>query len=242
MPIPEQVEKFRRPLARKEVYATLQNWIVEGVYQPGEIMRDHDLAEALGVSRTPVREALQRLEDEGFVQTSANRWTRVAQIGMNEAKNLYPIIWSLEALAISLAQEHLTAQNFDAMGEANARLQQALAVRQAVEASQADYDFHQVFIHQSDNPDLIRMLREAKMRLRWLEIAYFRDYTLATISLHEHEAILDALRTGEHERAVQAVKVNWQESLKRVLAQKETAGPTATRNQSFARGRVSTSS
>ncbi len=59
------------------------------------------------------------------------------------------------------------------------------------------------------------------MRLRWLEIAYFRGYTLATTSLHEHEAILDALRTDEHERAVQAVKANWQESLKRVLTQKE---------------------
>lgn len=221
MPIPEQVEKFRRPLARKEVYTTLQKWIVEGVYQPGEIMRDHDLAEALGVSRTPVREALQRLEDEGFVQTAANRWTRVAQLNIDEAKNLYPIIWSLEALAISLAQERLTAQNVDAMSEANARLQQALAARQAVEASQADYDFHQVFIHQSDNPDLIRMLREVKMRLRWLEIVYFRGSTLATTSLHEHEAILDALRTDEQERAVQAVKANWQESLKRVLAQKE---------------------
>lgn len=219
MPIPEQVEKFRRPLARKEVYATLQNWIIEGVYQPGEIMRDHDLALALGVSRTPVREALQRLEDEGFVQTAANRWTKVAQIDIHEANNLYPIIWSLEALAISLAQAHLTAQHFDAMGEANARLQQALATRQAIEASQADYDFHQVFIDQSDNLDLIRMLREAKMKLRWLEIAYFRSYTLATTSLHEHEVILDALRTGEQERAVQAVKANWQESLKRVLTQ-----------------------
>jgi len=221
MPIPEQVEKFRRPLARKEVYTTLQKWIVEGVYQPGEIMRDHDLAEALGVSRTPVREALQRLEDEGFVQTAANRWTRVAQINIDEAKSLYPIIWSLEALAISLAQERLTAQNVDAMGEANARLQQALATGQAVEASQADYDFHQVFIHQSDNPDLVRMLREVKMRLHWLEVAYFRGYILATTSLHEHEAILDALRTNEQERVVQAVKANWQESLKRVLAQKE---------------------
>ncbi|GHO47443.1 GntR family transcriptional regulator [Ktedonospora formicarum] len=221
MPIPEQVEKFQRPLARKEVYTTLQKWIVEGVYQPGEIMRDHDLAEALGVSRTPVREALQRLEDEGFVQTAANRWTRVAQINLDEAKNLYPIIWSLEALAISLAQERLTGEHIDAMDKANTRFQQALATGQAIEASQADYDFHQVFIHQSDNPDLIRMLREVKMRLRWLEITYFRGDTLATTSLDEHEAILEALRTDEHKRAIQAVKANWQESLKRVLAQKK---------------------
>lgn len=221
MPIPEQVEKFRRSLARKEVYTTLQKWIVEGVYQPGEIMRDHDLAEALGVSRTPVREALQRLEDEGFVQTAANRWTRVAQINLDEAKNLYPIIWSLEALAISLAQGYLTAEHIATMGEANARLQQALATGQVVEASQADYDFHQVFIQQADNPDLIRMLKEVKMRLRWLEITYFKGFTQATTSLHEHEVILEALRAEEQKRAVQAVEANWQESLKRVLAQKK---------------------
>lgn len=218
MPIPEQVEKFKRQLARKEVYATIQNWIVEGVYQPGEIMRDHDLAAALGVSRTPVREALQRLEDEGFVQTAANRWTRVAQININEAKNLYPIIWSLETLAITLAQEHLTPLHFEMMDKANAHLQQALTSGLAVEASQADYDFHQVFIQQAENPDLIRMLREAKLRLRWLEIAYFKGNLLAANSWHEHEGILDALRTNEYEHAMQAVKTNWQESLKRVFA------------------------
>lgn len=218
MPIPEQVEKFKRPLARKEVYATLQKWIVEGVYHPGEILRDHDLADALGVSRTPVREALQRLEEEGFVQTAANRWTRVAYINIGEAKNLYPIIWSLEALAISLAQEHLTPQHIESMSEANTRLQQALETGHAVEASLADYDFHQVFIQQSNNPDLIRLLREVKMKMRWLEIAYFRGDSFATPSLGEHETILAALRAGKREPVVEAVKANWQESLKRTLA------------------------
>ena len=217
MPIPEQVQKFKRPLAREEVYTTLQTWIVEGVYQPGETIRDQDLADALGVSRTPVREALQRLQDEGFVETATNRWTRVATLDLDEVRHLYPIIWSLELLAISLAQHRLTSHDLEHMREANARLHEALTTKDAVAASKADYAFHQIFIDQSANPDLIRILNEVKIRLRWLEVAYFRELVVAIQSIREHEAILDALEKGSYEQAAQAIKTNWEKSLKRVL-------------------------
>lgn len=219
MPLPEQVDKFKRPLARQEVYVTLQKWIVEGVYKPGENMRDQELAEALGVSRTPVREALQRLEDEGFVQTAANRWTRVAKIDISMAKNLYPIIGTLEHLALSLAQNHLSPADLQAMTDANESLRQAITVNDAGAVSQDDDAFHQIFIQQSANPDLIRMLYESKLKLRWLEMVYFTDCTLATASLHEHNAILAALQTKQYEHALEALKMNWDESLKRVLKQ-----------------------
>lgn len=218
MPIPEQVQKFKRPLAREEVYTTLQTWIVEGVYKPGETIRDQDLADALGVSRTPVREALQRLQDEGFVETSTNRWTRVATLDLDEVRHLYPIIWTLEMLAISLTQNHLSPHDLDKMREANGHLREALTNKDAIAASKADYDFHQVFISLSANPDLMRILHEVKMRLRWLEVVYFRELIVALQSLKEHEAILEALEKGLYEQAAQAIKTNWEESLKRVLS------------------------
>ena len=221
MPIPKQVQKFKRPLAREEVYTTLQTWIIEGVYRPGETIRDQDLADALGVSRTPVREALQRLQDEGFVETATNRWTRVATLDLDEVRHLYPIIWSLELLAISLAQHRLTSHDLEHMREANARLHEALTTKDAVAASKADYAFHQIFIDQSANPDLIRILNEVKIRLRWLEVAYFRELVVAIQSIREHEAILDALEKGSYEQAAQAIKTNWEESLKRVLNETE---------------------
>ncbi len=217
MPIPEQVQKFKRPLAREEVYTTLQTWIVEGVYQPGETIRDQDLADALGVSRTPVREALQRLQDEGFVETATNRWTRVATLDLDEVKHLYPIFWTLEMLAISLGQDQLTTRDLESMREANERLREALFNKDAIAATKADYDFHQVFIQKSGNPDLMRILHEVKIRLRWLEVVYFRELIVALQSLKEHEAILDALEKGVYERAAKAIKMNWEESLKRVL-------------------------
>ena len=221
MPIPKQVQKFKRPLAREEVYTTLQTWIIEGVYRPGETIRDQDLADALGVSRTPVREALQRLQDEGFVETATNRWTRVATLDLDEVRHLYPIIWSLELLAISLAQHRLKSHDLEHMREANARLHEALTTKDAVAASKADYAFHQIFIDQSANPDLIRILNEVKIRLRWLEVAYFRELVVAIQSIREHEAILDALEKGSYEQAAQAIKTNWEESLKRVLNETE---------------------
>ena len=217
MPIPEQVQKFKRPLAREEVYTTLQTWIVEGVYQPGETIRDQDLADALGVSRTPVREALQRLQDEGFVETATNRWTRVATLDLDEVRHLYPIIWTLEMLAISLAQNSLLSNDLEDMRKANTRLHEALTNKDAIAASKADYEFHQIFIGRTSNPDLMRILHEVKIRLRWLEVVYFRELIVAIQSLKEHEAILEALEKELYEQAAQAVKTNWEESLKRVL-------------------------
>src|SRR5215204_409800 len=66
----------KRSLLREEVYAQIRNWIVEGLLPADTRLRDLEIAEALGVSRTPVREAIRRLEDEGLVIAEASRWTR----------------------------------------------------------------------------------------------------------------------------------------------------------------------
>jgi DNA-binding GntR family transcriptional regulator len=121
-------------------------------------------------------------------------------------------------LAIALAQHSLSTRDLESMREANDRLHEALTNKDALAASKADYDFHQVFINQSANPDLIRILHEVKIRLRWLEVVYFRELIVALQSLKEHEAILDALEQGLYEQAAQAIKTNWEESLKRVLS------------------------
>lgn len=74
---------------RDEVYRTLRNWIITGKLKPETKLKDKDLSETLGISRTPIREALLRLEDDGLVITKANRWTLVAPIELKEAENLY---------------------------------------------------------------------------------------------------------------------------------------------------------
>lgn len=231
MPVPDRTKKLSKTLMREEAYASLRGWILDGTLRPGEKLRDAELAEALGVSRMPVREAFRRLEDEGLVETAANRWTRVSLVDAKQAERVYPILVSLESLAIALAAPRLKDGDLRLMFEANERLREALREVRAVEASQADRDFHEVFLKKTGNQDLVRMVSDLKAKLRRLEVAYFGGSIVADRSATEHDAILKALRKGDVERAREAVEDNWHRSLQRVL---EQLGDGAKRNRARA--------
>jgi DNA-binding GntR family transcriptional regulator len=201
---------------REEVYLAIKRWIVDGVLAPGEKVRDVQLAERLGVSRMPIREALNRLADEGFVEMAANRWTRVSPLDPDDAQRIYPIIWSLERLAIRSAGPTLGGREIAAMARANARLRAALEAHDPVVASRADAEFHQVYIEAAGNPELVKILSGLKVKLRRLEVAYFGGWLVASRSVDEHEAVIDAVRRGDIERAADAVRANWQQSIDRM--------------------------
>lgn len=203
---------------REEVYETLLKWIMEGVLQPGEKLLDKDLADRLGVSRTPVREALRRLEDKGLVESSANRWTRVARIAITEPQKFYPIICTLEELALAQVIDRLDEKDFKEMIALNRMLKKAVQEQNAVQASWADVEFHRLYIEKTENDHLIRILDDLKITFRRVEITYFGGCSCATESVEEHQAILDALQNGDLASAQQAVRNNWQNSLDRLQA------------------------
>ena len=221
MPIPEQREKIRQQPMRDEVYDTLLTWIMEGVLQPGEKVVDKELAGHMGVSRTPVREALRRLEDKRLVESSANRWTRVAPIPAGEPEMIYPLIWTLEGLALSDAANKMTQGDFINMAAANEDLKQAIAAANPVASAWADNEFHRIFIERSGNLHLIRILEDLKIRYRRLEITYFEGSGRDNASVQEHEKILSALRVKNTDLALDLNRRNWEKSLNR-LTQKET--------------------
>src|SRR5260221_10660454 len=103
MPLPLTDSISIRENARDAVYARLREWILRGPLEPGEIIRDADIAQALGVSRTPVREALLRLEGDGLVETAPARWTRVAPLRLDQAANLYELVSVLDSHAAEKA-------------------------------------------------------------------------------------------------------------------------------------------
>lgn len=220
MPLPERARPVERASAREQVYSTLREWIVRGVLEPGEKLRDGEIAESLGVSRTPVREAVRRLEDEGLVESSASRWTRVSGLDLAEAARIYPMVWSLEPLALRFAGPRLGEAEIERMENANERLRHAADKgdeESTVGASEADREFHQVFIDASDNAELIRILEELKTKLLRLEVVYFGGGELADLSISEHERILEALRARDYEAAAGVVESNWKQSLRRLL-------------------------
>lgn len=218
MPIPANPPPIPRTSMREEVYNTLLSWILEGELRPGEKIVDKDLAEKMGVSRTPVREALRRLEDKELVESAANRWTRVAEVSIREPEMIYPIIWSLEELAVLLCFGELGEEDFAAMEEANRELEDALTVGDPVRAYRADARFHRVYIEKSRNSYLINILNDLKIKYRRVEVTYFGGSTCARDSLEEHRAVLDAFRAGDPGRAQLMIRINWQNSLQRLKA------------------------
>lgn len=208
-------------LLRDEVYDRVRDLIVTGELEPGRQLRDADIAQELGVSRTPVREALRRLEDEGLVEMSASRWTRVAELDVTEAERLYPIMWTLENLAISLT-ESIGPEDVARLRDANDRLLHALEVHDGVAASQADADFHELIAHASGNQELRRLIRDLKNRVRRLEIFYFGSNVLAERSHEEHQAIIAALAEGNLSDAARISEQNWRGSLDRLRSRAST--------------------
>jgi DNA-binding GntR family transcriptional regulator len=218
MPIPDKFKPINRFSMREEVYNTLLTWIIKGELRPGEKILDKDLAEKMGVSRTPVREALRRLEDKQLVESAANRWTRVAEISIREPEMIYPIIWTLEELAIGEALANLTEEDLQWMERANQSLGEALTEADPVKASSADAQFHDIFIERSCNHYLINILQDLKIRYRRVEVTYFEGSACARDSFDEHCRILDALRAKDLARLRSLIRLNWQNSLKRLQA------------------------
>lgn len=219
MPLPDTTPKHVRSLARDDVYMQLSTWIIEGILRPEEALRDQEIAARLGVSRTPVREALRRLEDEGLVETAQNRWTRVAPLKAAQVAELYPVVETLEVLALRLASPEMGASQLAHLQTSNDRLQAALYRQDAQGAVDADTDFHDVWISTSGNRELQQTLRGLRRKLRRAELAYFDVTASGRASVHEHDLILHALAKGDLETAVLALQVNWQKSLNRLRRQ-----------------------
>ena len=201
---------------RDEVYNTLLNWIMDGTLRPGEKVVDKELGELLGVSRTPVREALRRLEDKSLIESSANRWTRVAEISPHEPEMIYPIIWTLENLALTEAGPKLRTQDFAAMERANKELKAAVTANDPLAACKADAAFHDVIIERSLNSHLIMILQDLKIRFQRLEVIYFEGSPYEESSVMEHEAIIALLQEGEMTQAGEILHSNWKKSLERM--------------------------
>ena len=215
MPIIEPVP-LEKTLMRDDVYQNLKSWIVQGTLEPEEKLRDIDLANQLGVSRTPVREALRRLEDEGLVETKQNAWTRVSKVDVSLASRIYPILRLLEPLALELSVPSIRSKDFKRMRKLNAEVKNALEAGDGKLAALHDTDFHEAFISRCGNPELIQVIRNLKTNHIRLEIAYWRGGKNALESVNEHERLIAALEKQDSKAAKLALEQNFVRALTRI--------------------------
>ncbi|MGH2516978.1 MAG: GntR family transcriptional regulator, partial [Ktedonobacterales bacterium] len=211
MPVPETAPVSRLCL-RDAAYYRLRDWILDGTLAPDEPLRDEALAEALGMSRTPVREALQRLEDDGLVVTTATRRSFVSPVTLAQAREIFPIVESLEALAVRLASSRMDDAALAAMRAANARLAAALAAEDATAALEADTALHAAFLERTGNGELIALLADLKSKVRRIERTFWGGADRRD-SLRDHDELIAAFAAHDGDAARAIIQRNWRRGL-----------------------------
>jgi DNA-binding GntR family transcriptional regulator len=208
MPVPENRVALERDLLRDRAYGALRDAIVDGTLAPGERLRDQELCEWLGLSRTPVREALSRLEQDGLVETEPQRFTRVAPLDRRAARDAFPIVAAVHALAAELGVPRLVAADLNRMRAANARFADALNEVDVDAALAADDAFHAVLLTASANAELPGVLNRLMPRLRRLERLRFGSLA-GRASVRQHEEIIAAATANDVTTTAQRVRENW---------------------------------
>jgi DNA-binding GntR family transcriptional regulator len=187
----------------------IRDAIVDGTLAPGERLNDLDLADWLGISRTPVREALARLEQAGLVQTKPGRYTIVSPLDVRAVRAAGSVTAAMHELAVREAMPGLSTAEFDAMRAANARFAEALRLGDVEAALAADDEFHGVAVAACANEAVRTVLEQFTPVLRRLERLRFSSLS-GRGSVAQHERIIALCEAGDTEGAVAATRANWQ--------------------------------
>jgi DNA-binding GntR family transcriptional regulator len=206
-------EPIERPAPlRTAVYRRVVDLVATGELEPGQAVTEAELSRALGVSRTPVREALLRLEAEGVLDSTPARGFSLRPLSPAEAAELYPILAVLERLAVSTSTPG--ALDVNALRAIDADL---LATGDPVERWRLDTDFHDAIVAACPNASLRTMIHALRVRVARYELAYMRDGDRETHSAPLHEQILAALDDADLARAADLIGRNWEGSRTMVL-------------------------
>lgn len=202
------IQKINRLSLREQIYLTLKQSIISLELPPEQKLNDSELAAQFGVSRTPVREALKRLEDEGLVESFPGAVTRITPLHTEAAAHAFPVAAVLHALATKIATSLLRDEHYDEMQAANEQLIAALQQQNAEGAVEADDRFHQILIEVAGNPEIAASLQIIMSKIRRLELAKFSQID-HTQSPEDHKRIMQACRKGQAEYAAQLMEQNW---------------------------------
>jgi DNA-binding GntR family transcriptional regulator len=194
---------------KERAAAEIRSAIVRGDLEPGTAIKDVELAEKLGLSRTPVREALATLTDEGLVETKPHAYTRVTALDPEPVLDALVVVQSMHSLAIGIAvQREMPAEDIAAMRAANKAFKKALDANDAVAALAADDEFHAVAVHRCDNFAITATIDRYTPLVRRAEHSRFSSPS-ARHSVTQHQQIIEACEQGDHALASRLVDENW---------------------------------
>lgn len=186
---------------RDIVFKTLREAIVTGELKPGERLMEIKLANEMGVSRTPVREAIRKLEQEGLVRLTARKGAEVAPINAKDLKEVLEIRKALEGLACQMACQHATEEQIQDLSRINQDIEKAIGDGDIERIARLDALFHDRIGVYSSNTQLIMILSRLKEHIYRYRLEFIADTRNKRQIIEEHEKIIQDI-TNKNEKAV----------------------------------------
>lgn len=187
-----------RPTHVNTAYETIKRRILGNKYPPRYQVLEAELAETLGMSRTPIHEAMVRLENEGLVKIIPRQGMRVVPISASDMKEIYEVITALETMAVDLlARRKLTEEELAPLETALEKMEKALAKDDLESWAEADSKFHFCLLDLCGNHRLATMVHQVSDQAHRARMITLRLRPKPKNSVVEHKAVLDAIRRGE---------------------------------------------
>ena len=182
---------------RDVVFNTLREAILRGELKPGERLMEIQLANKLGVSRTPIREAIRKLELEGLVLMIPRKGAEVAQITEKSLRDVLEVRRALENLAVQLACLRMSPQTLADLKAAARAFEEILGGEDVTAVAEADVAFHDVIYMATDNQRLISLLNNLREQMYRYRVEYLKKKECHKQLLWEHQEIIRAIEAGE---------------------------------------------
>ena len=204
---------------RDVVFNTLRQAILIGELKPGERLMEIHLADRLGVSRTPIREAIRKLEREGLVTVKPRRGAEVAQITEKSMNDVLEVRRALDALCAELACERITAERLEALKDACDSFEQSVQTGDNKKIAQADVALHDIIVQATGNQRLIQLVNNLSEQMYRYRFEYIKDSSQHQRLVEEHRVIYQSLVRKDRETAAEAARIHIDNQKKAIIRQ-----------------------
>ena len=195
-------------LLSEDIADSIKAAIIKGKFKPGEKISEGDLAESMGISRTPLREAFRKLENEGFIEIIPRKGAVVTGISPREVNDLYEIKSTLEGLAARLASANMKDKDIKKLEKINDELKDHIDRNDLEAFYRAHTKFHEVFVKLSENRRLIRMISNLNDHFKRFGIVSMTLPGQYESAIKQHEGIIRAFKSGDEKVVEEKVRTN----------------------------------
>ncbi len=193
---------------RDVVFNTLRKEILTGELKPGERLMELHLANRLGVSRTPIREAIRKLELEGLVIMVPRKGAEVAQITEKSLKDTLEVRRALDALCVELACDRIGSEELTALSDACDAFEKATMTRNPQKIAQADVALHDIIVQATGNSRLVQLVNNLSEQMYRYRFEYIKEESSHEQLMKEHRIIYESIRDKDKETAARTARLH----------------------------------